>query len=131
MSFKKISGTEYEIVLQGRTKTIIVPFAKVQKLFKIFVQGGGIIDAETGHIQTDILTLIDSFQDVANLILTEYDENGHVTKEGNCANLDSEDVISLFQLASEVLASFIKGLSAMQPTQETPNLQNVEENATA
>lgn len=130
MSFKKISGTEYEIVLQGRTKSIFVPFAKTQKLFKVFIQNGGILDEE-GRIQTDIITLIDSFKDVADLLLTEHDENGHVVKEGNCANLDSADVIALFQLASEVLGNFIGELTAMQKTPEIPNQPNVEENATA
>ena len=127
MSFKKISGTEYEIVLQGRTKSIFVPFAKTQKLFIVFIQNGGIIDEE-GRIQTDIITLIDSFKDVADLLLTEHDEEGHVVKEGNCSNLDSADVISLFQLASEVLQSFILELTAMQKPQETPNQPNEEEN---
>lgn len=131
MSFKKITNKEYEIQLNGRTQTVFVPFAKTQALFKIFVQGGGIIDPISGQIQTDILTLIDSFQEVANLLLTEYDELGKVVKEGNCANLESADVIALFQLASEVLSAFTSELMAMQKTPEIPNQPNEEENVKA
>lgn len=131
MSFKKITNKEYEIQLNGRTQTVFVPFAKTQALFKIFVQGGGIIDPISGQIQTDILTLIDSFQEVANLLLTEYDELGKVVKEGNCADLESSDVIALFQLASEVLSAFTSELMAMQKTPEIPNQLNEEENVKA
>jgi len=131
MSFKKITNKEYEIQLNGRTQTIFVPFAKTQALFKIFISNGGVVDPTTGEIQTDILTLIDSFQEVANLLLTEYDDLGKLVKEGNCASLESADVIALFQLASEVLSTFILELTSMQKTPEIPNQQSEEENVKA
>lgn len=130
MSFKKISSKEYEIVLEGRTKTILIPHGKVEMLFKEFINSGGVIDPETGHVQNDILPLISSFKSVGNLMLTEFDEEGKVTKEGNCFSLESADVINLFKLASDVISDFIKGLTEMQ-TPETPNPPSEKESAKA
>jgi len=130
MSFKKISSKEYEIVLEGRTKTVLIPHGKVEMLFKEFINSGGVIDPVTGQVQNDILSLIASFKSVGNLMLTEFDEEGKVTKEGNCFSLESTDVINLFKLASEVISDFIKGLTEMQ-TPETPNQPSEKENAKA
>jgi hypothetical protein len=115
--YVKLSETEYEIKIKGKTKLIEVPFGKVEKVFHAFISNGGIIDPETGQVQTDILSLISSFKDVGNILLTTFDENGQVTEPGNCSTLGTAEVIGLFQMATEVVETFIKGLTAMQTAQ--------------
>jgi len=114
--FKKISAIEYEVQVNGRTKSIKVPFGKVEKVFAAFISNGGIIDPITGQVQTDIISLISSFKDVGNTLLTEYDDKGTVVEEGSCASLDTMEVIALFQLATAVIEDFIKGLLTLQKT---------------
>lgn len=115
--FKKISEIEYEVQVGGRTKLIRVPFGKTEALFRDFISNGGIIDPVTGQVQTDILSLISSFKDVGNTLLTEFDDNGKVVTEGNCSTLGTTEVIALFQLATHVIENFIKGLTAIQKSQ--------------
>lgn len=112
--YRKVGSIEYEVQLGGRTKTILVPFGKTEAVFKAFISNGGVIDPETGQMQTDILSLISSFKDVGNVLLTEYDENGKVVTEGNCLNLETNEVVSLFKLATEIVEGFIKTLTQME-----------------
>lgn len=119
-AFKQVSPIEYEIQLAGRTKTIRIPFAVTEAVFKNFVSSGGLINPQTGEVQQDILQLITSFKAVGDILLTERDEEGKVLKEGNCANLCAEDVIVLFQLATSVVESFIKTLTQMRNPQSQP-----------
>lgn len=118
--FKKVSPTEYEIVIGGKTKLINVPFGKTEKIFACFISAGGIIN-EYGEVTTDILSLISSFKSVGDTLLTEFDDAGKVVTEGNCNLLSSVEVISLFQLATEVVENFIKELATLQkPTVPSP-----------
>ena len=124
--YRKVNNKEYEITIDGRTKTIMIPFGKTELIFKEFIAHGGVIDPATGEVQTDILSLIASFRSVGDILLTEYDEVGKVAKEGTCADLDATEVIELFQLATEVIANFIRGLEAMQKQPEIQNPQKEE-----
>lgn len=125
-AFVKVSETEYQIKLNGKFETIKTPYAKVEKVFHAYINAGGVIDPITGQVQTDILTLITSFKEVGNILLTEHDENGVVTKEGNCANLAVQDVVNLFKLSTELIQNFIKTLEALNPVQ-TPTTNQDEE----
>lgn len=129
MSFKKINNIEYEIQIGGRTRTVKVPFGKTELLFKEFISSGGVIDPQTGAVQNDLISLISSFRSVGNILLTEFDEAGKVTEEGNCFHLESEDLLALFQLATSVIENFISGLTAMKTEQETQSQQNASEKA--
>jgi len=112
--FRKVSPTEYEIQLEGRTRTIKVPFKVTEAVFQAFLASGGVINPETGEVQQDIIQLISSFRGVGDILLTERDDEGKVVKEGNCSNLSAEDVMSLFQLATHVVENFIKLLTQTQ-----------------
>lgn len=126
-AYRKLNELEYEVQVAGKTKLITVPFEKVSLLFKDFISNGGIIDAETGQVQTDIISLISSFKDVGNTLLTEFDEKGKVVEEGNCAILSTTEVIGLFQLATSVIENFIKELTLLQKIAEaTPNKEESE-----
>lgn len=114
LPFRKVSPTEYEMVIGGRTKLIKVSFGKTEILFKDFISKGGIVNPETGEVETDIISLISSFKDVGNTLLTEYDDYGKVTEAGNCGSLATTEVIALFSLATHVIEDFIKGLAAIQ-----------------
>lgn len=116
--FKKLSDLEYEIQVNGRTKLIKAPFEKVSLVFKAFIDNGGVIDITTGQVNTDIISLISSFKDVGNVLLTSYGETGEITEEGNCSNLATKEVIALFQLATHLIQDFIVELTAMQKSQE-------------
>lgn len=112
--YKKISEIEYEVQANGRTKSIKIPFEKVSMLFRSFIANGGIIDPTTGQVQTDIISLITSFRDVGDILLSEYDDMGKLVEQGNCSQLDSREVIGLFVLASDQIANFILELTEMQ-----------------
>lgn len=115
--FKKISELEYEIQVAGRTKVIKAPFEKVSLVFKAFIANGGVIDPITGQVNTDILSLISSFKDVGNVLLTEYGEDGKVIEEGSCSCLATKEVIALFTLATHLIQDFMKEMSEMQTAQ--------------
>jgi len=125
-SFKKVGPIEYEVTLNGRTKTLKVPFNTTQAIFNSFIRSGGVVDPRTGEVQQDILQLITSFNEVGDILLTERDDEGKVVKEGNCATLSAEDVIILFQLASEIIQDFMQRLTQLaqqsqpSPTEESP-----------
>ena len=113
--FKKVGPIEYEIQLSGRTKTLRVPFGLTEKIFKVFIEAGGIIDPVTGEVQQDVIQLICSFRSIGNILLTEFDENGKAVSEGDCDSLDSVDVITLFQLATEIITNFMQTLAQLNP----------------
>lgn len=117
--FKKVGPIEYEVQLGGRTKTLKVPFNTTQAIFSSFISSGGVIDPVSGEVQQDILSLITSFKAVGDILLTEHDEEGKVTVEGNCSTLSAEDVIVLFQLASEIIQDFIQRLTQMNPSNQS------------
>jgi len=118
-TYRKISDKEYELQVNGRTKSILAPFGKVEKLFSAFIAGNGVID-ERGNVQTDIITLVSSFHSIGDIMLTEYcPETGKVLVEGNCATLDHSEVIALFQVASEIISNFILSLSQISPQTQT------------
>lgn len=118
--FRQVGEIEYEIQIGGKTKSITVPFALTEKIFHSFISSGGIVDPETGRVQNDILQLIGSFKEIGNLLLGEYDDEGRVVKEGNCACLSPYDVVSLFKLAAFVVESFTKTLIQMKAPQDQP-----------
>ena len=118
-SFKKVGPIDYEVQLGGRTKTIKVPFNTTQAIFNSFISSGGIVDPITGEVQQDVLSLITSFKSVGDILLTERDDEGKITKEGNCSTLSAEDVIVLFQLASEIIQDFIQRLTQMNPSNQS------------
>lgn len=121
--FRKINDKDYEVQIEGRTKAISVPFGKVEQVFAAFIANGGVIDPDTGEVTIDLLTLISSFKDVGNILLTEFDDAGAIITEGSCAKLSTLEVISLFQLATEVIENFIKGLAALQKKPAAPSEQ--------
>lgn len=112
--YRKVGSIEYEIQVGGKTKSIMIPFGKTEAVFKAFISNGGVVNPETGQVTNDILSLISSFKDVGNVLLTEYDENGKVVVEGNCSNMDTAEVVALFKLATEVVEGFIKTLTQIQ-----------------
>lgn len=130
--FKKVGPIEYEVQLNGRTKTLKVPFNTTQAIFSSFISSGGVINPVTGEVQQDILQLITSFKSVGDILLTEHDEDGKVLKEGNCSSLSAEDVIVLFQLASEIIQDFIQRLTQMNqlPSQSNLPVENAKEKTT-
>ena len=117
-AFVKVSETEYQVMLKGKYVTISTPFEKVSQIFSLYISLGGVIDPTSGEVQTDIMTLVSSFKSVAILLLTEHDEEGKVTKEGNIAGMSTIDVINLFKLSTELIKGFTSVLetSLMTPT---------------
>lgn len=125
--FVKVSEVEYQVLLGGKYVSISTPFEKVSQIFNLYISLGGVLDPATGEVQTDIITLVGSFKAVANLLLTQHDEEGKVVKEGNCAALATSDVITLFKLANELIMVFTKELErSLAPTQS----QNAAEEKT-
>ena len=125
--FVKVSEVEYQVLLGGKYVSISTPFEKVSPIFNLYISLGGVLDPATGEVQTDIITLVGSFKAVANLLLTQHDEEGKVVKEGNCAALATSDVITLFKLANELIMVFTKELErSLAPTQS----QNAAEEKT-
>ena len=115
--FRKVSEKEYQILLDNKWKDIHCPFALTEKIFHAFISNGGVIDPTTGQVQTDIISLVTSFKEVGNLLLSEYDLEGKLVKEGNCTSLCTSEVVSLFLLASHIVESFMLELGNLQKAQ--------------
>lgn len=122
--FVKVSEVEYQVLLNGKYVNIKTPFEKVSQIFNLYISLGGVIDPTTGEVQTDIMTLVGSFKAVANLLLTEHDEEGKVLKEGNCAALATTDVINLFKLSVELITNFT---SVLETSLTAPTLNQSDE----
>ena len=112
--FVKVSEKEYQIKINGKYHTINCPFAKTEKLFKIFIMNGGVIDIQSGEVQTDLLTLISSFKEVGDLLLTEFSQDGALLTSGSCSDLTASEVINLFLLATSILESFTEILAQIK-----------------
>lgn len=123
--FVKVSDVEYQVLIGGKYVSVSTPFEKVSQIFNLYISLGGVIDPTTGEVLTDVPILVGSFKTIANLLLTEHDEEGKVTKEGTCAKLSTPDVITLFKLANELIKNFISALeTSLAPT---PSQSAVEE----
>ncbi|BCS54037.1 hypothetical protein [Geobacter sp. SVR] len=129
--FRQVSPTEYEIKIGDQTRIIKAPFAVTEAVFKEFITSGGVIDPETGLVQQNIVQLITSFRNVGDLLLSEYDDEGHETKRGNCAALSASDVVVLFQLATHLVESFIQILAQLKEPQGQPKTEDTREKTNA
>lgn len=118
--FIKISPTEYRITIAGEPRTIKTSFGLNELLFREFLQGGGLINPETGEITQDIMALISSFRPVGDVLLTEFDDYGKVVTRGATFNLSTPDLVNLFMLASELIMLFIPELERLKEIQTSP-----------
>lgn len=110
MSYEKINDKKYTIRIDGQLRDINVPYGKAQALFETFVGEGGVID-EKGEVKNDIMSLVSQFGKVGDCLLSEYGPKGQVVVEGDCSELSVAETIALFQMASEVVSSFIEAIS--------------------
>lgn len=122
----KISPTEYRITIAGEPHTIKTGHGLCELIFREFLLGGGLINPETGEITQDIMALISSFKPVGDILLTEFDDYGHVVTKGATFNLKTKDLINLFKLASELILDFIAELETLKEMQ-TPPAPSVKE----
>ncbi len=117
-AYKKISDKEYEIQLDGRTKTLFFPFGKIQKLLEVFAAKEGLIDANTGEVKTELMTLVSNFGELGTIALSEFDDEGKLTKEVSCKGLAYTDVINVFKMVSEIISDFMLTISQGMVPQE-------------
>lgn len=105
--WQKINDKKYRISLDDNLTDIDVPYAKTEKIFVQFIGNGGLID-EYGNVTTDIVKLIANFKEVGNTLLTKYGPKGEIVEEGYCGDLSAAETIELFQIATDVVESFIQ-----------------------
>lgn len=121
--FNKVSEKEYQIKIDGKYRTINCSFGKTKLLFSAFISNGGIIDVTTGQVQTDIISLISSFGEVGDILLSEYDHEGKLVTQGNCSVLTTSEVVNLFLLSTSIVEGFTRELGNLQKAQ-TPTPEN-------
>ncbi len=113
MSWEKISDKKYALRLNEELTDINVPYGKVEKLFSAFVGSGGIISVD-GVVQNDIVSLIKNFSNVGDILLSTYGPRGEVIVEGDCSQLSTLEIISLFEIGTDVIEGFIKTITTMK-----------------
>lgn len=115
VNWKKISDKKYQRLADNEEwVSIDVPYGKVESVFAEFIGNNGLIDPTTGMVKTDLATLIGSFGSVGDIVLSEYDAQGNVSVKGSCRGLAPTEVPPLFEIATDIINSFISAISAMQ-----------------
>lgn len=117
MSWQKISDKRYTLRINDEPTDILTPYGKVERIFQAFVGTGGVISAE-GVVQNDIISLISNFSNVGNILLSTYGPRGEIVVEGDCSQLSTVEVISLFEIGTDVLEGFIATITEMKKAPE-------------
>lgn len=112
--FTKISDKLYKVELDGVEKEIFVPFAKANQILTAFLESGAVNE----DLSINEFVLISSFERIANILLTEYDENGKLVKEGSCTGLSYSDTVKLIALGVDAFGNFSQALSLLSKTAE-------------
>lgn len=128
-SFKKVSSKKYQIEVDGEYVTINVPFAKVEKLVEEFFSRGGAVSPE-GEVLTDIPVLIRSFGALGDVLISEYDSKGNLVEDKGCRDMANEEVIALFQVATDVITNFIEVIAGHKEQEEAPAVTEKAETKT-
>lgn len=128
-NYRKISDKEYEVLLDNRTVSVIVPFGKVKALVKEFAGTGGMIDPQTGMVKTDLITLVEQSGNLGTILLSKYDEKGKPEEEITCEGYAYSDVLKVFRLAQEIIGNFIQAalVDGTQEAAQSPNSENIKE----
>jgi hypothetical protein len=124
-TWSKINDKKYSIRINDELTDINTPYGKVEILFQSFVGAGGVISSE-GIIQNDIISMISNFTKTGNILLSTYGPKGEVLVEGDCSQLSTKELIALFEVASDVVSSFIEVISAMNPAKEMTQNEKAE-----
>lgn len=111
--FRKVNDKLYQVELNGKYEDINVPYGKIEKLLASFFGEGGMLDAETGQVMTDLPSLIRNFREIGDILLSEYNAKGEVVVEKYCGDLAAADIVSLFLLAQELIQNFTSAISEM------------------
>lgn len=112
-TFRKISDSKYEIILNNETVPIHVPFAKAQLVFETMLQSGIDIDSE-GQVKLDPIAVTRSLRVVGDLLLTKFNDKGEEVEEGNCAKYEVKEVKALFDVAVNIFLGFTEAVFADQ-----------------
>jgi hypothetical protein len=124
--WKRISDKKYQRLVGEEWVSVDMPYGKVELIFDEFVGAGGIIDAATGLVMTDLPTLIKKFGSIGNIVLTEFDAAGEVKTPGNCRVLSPDEIPPLFEIAVDVIEVFTSAVSSLKGlSMETAN-QNAD-----
>lgn len=110
MQYEKLSDKLYTMRIDGVLTDIKCPYAKTEALFKTFVGSGGMI-SPTGEVQNDIISLISNFTNVGNILLSVYGPRGEILEQGDCSLLSTQEIICLFEIASDIVQTFISDIS--------------------
>jgi hypothetical protein len=113
-TWKKVSSKRYQIEIDGAYVDIAVPYAKVERIVEAFFANGGMM-SEDGQVVTSVQTLIKNFGVLGDILLSKYDSKGDLTEEKGCRDLSYEEVVSLFEIAADILSSFMQAISAEAP----------------
>lgn len=115
--WKKITDKKYQrMTAEGEWVNIDMPYGKVELVFAEFIGGNGLIDAASGTVKTDLMTLIGSFGSVGNIILSEFDAQGNLVAKGNTKALDMTEIPALYQIAIDVIENFMQVISGIRAT---------------
>lgn len=109
--WKRISSKKYQVELDEGWKEIFVPYGKVEILLSAFSALGGQVGDE-GDLAVDMFTLVRSFGELGDILLTEYDNEGQVKEKGSCRDLSFEEIVPLFEIAKDVMENFTATISA-------------------
>lgn len=113
--YTKQSDKLYRTEIDGKLTDIFVPYCKTELIFQAFISSGGQINEE-GQVDTDPLLAFATFKTVGNVLLTEYDQDGNITKNGNCAMLSPAELRDLFLIGKDSVENFISALGDLNQT---------------
>lgn len=114
MAWMKVTDKLYQLQIDGKYVDIHTPYGKTELIFKAFVGAGGII-SEDGSVINDIPSMISNFKVVGNILLSTYGPRGEYVVEGDCTTLSNDEVIELFQVATDIVEAFIVCIGKMKP----------------
>jgi hypothetical protein len=118
--WRNVSEKKYQIDIDGAYVDVLVPYAKVEKIVEAFFANGGMM-SEDGQMVTSVPTLIKNFGVLGDILRSEYDSKGVLTKDVGCRDLSASEVTALFEIASHLLETFMQAIMATkeEPESET------------
>jgi hypothetical protein len=118
--WRNVSEKKYQIDIDGSYVDVLVPYAKVEKIVEAFFANGGMM-SEQGQMITSVPTLIKNFGVLGDILRSEYDSKGVMTKDVGCRDLSASEVTALFEVASDIIAGFMSAITATteEPESET------------
>lgn len=109
--YEKINDGLYKTELKGQPRDITVNYDQQQLIFTAVAESGAIDFEDIENLNP--YALVRNFGRVASILLNTYDEDGNLTKAGNCNLFLADDIVKLVVIGLDVFRFFVNALNLL------------------